>query len=248
MNIALPALVILLLLMPGFIIRSRFKIVERQSLDYSPFGLVFTEGITWAIALHTIWLAISLTCLGYTFQIENLLYLISADPNKTSIAISFIKDKTELLAFYFLSLYATCYTLPPIIRLIISGLRVDKFESKLSWIFRFHKAPWYYLLSGADFDKDEKPDLVAVSAIVDVAGSPYLYTGQLDEYYLDENGKLDRLILSNTMRRTLDKDKSRDNGELIEDRFYPIDGDYFVLRYDEAITLNIRYIKLNVLD
>jgi hypothetical protein len=29
-----------------------------------------------------------------------------------------------------------------------------------------------------------------------------------------------------------------------EERFYPIDGDNFVLRYSEAITLNVQYVKL----
>ena len=28
-----------------------------------------------------------------------------------------------------------------------------------------------------------------------------------------------------------------------EERFYPIDGDYFVLRYAEAITLNVQYLR-----
>ncbi|SMC74176.1 PEP-CTERM protein-sorting domain-containing protein [Polynucleobacter kasalickyi] len=51
MNFALPATLILLILLPGFIVRSRFKRVKKQSLDFSPFGLAFTEGICWAIFL-----------------------------------------------------------------------------------------------------------------------------------------------------------------------------------------------------
>ena len=55
MNFALPALVVFALLLPGFIARSQIKVVERQSLDYSPFGQVVTEAVVWAAALHTVW-------------------------------------------------------------------------------------------------------------------------------------------------------------------------------------------------
>ena len=40
MNVALPALVIFLLVLPGFVFRSRFKRAERTALDYAPFGRV----------------------------------------------------------------------------------------------------------------------------------------------------------------------------------------------------------------
>lgn len=51
MNFTLSATLILSILLPGFLIRSRFKRAEKQSLDFSPFGLAFTEGICWAIFL-----------------------------------------------------------------------------------------------------------------------------------------------------------------------------------------------------
>lgn len=44
------------------------------------------------------------------------------------------------------------------------------------------------------------------------------------------------------MRRPLEADKPVSSA--VESRFYPVDGDYFVLRYTETITLNIQYIKL----
>jgi phage gp45-like len=54
------------------------------------------------------------------------------------------------------------------------------------------------------------------------------------------------LILQQVLRRPLSKDKSVDqNGTRPgNERFYPVDGDNFVLRYSEAITLNVQYVKL----
>lgn len=50
MNVALPALIVFLLLLPGFIFRTNLKRSERTSLDYSPFGHVVAEAVLWALA------------------------------------------------------------------------------------------------------------------------------------------------------------------------------------------------------
>lgn len=68
----------------------------------------------------------------------------------------------------------------------------------------------------------------------------------LEDFFFDEGGALDRLVLSNVSRRQLTSDKivSPEMEEVNELRFYAVEGDYFVLRYSEAITLNIQYLKL----
>jgi len=43
MNVALPALIVFFLLLPGFVFRTNLKRVERTSLDFSPFGQLVTE-------------------------------------------------------------------------------------------------------------------------------------------------------------------------------------------------------------
>jgi hypothetical protein len=92
------------------------------------------------------------------------------------------------------------------------------------------------------------PDFI--SAIVEVAKEAVLYVGILDDFYFDSEGQLDRLILQQVLRRPLSKDKSVEPSGAGEEkeRFYPIDGDNFVLRYSEAITLNVQYVKLTAAD
>ena len=97
MNVALPTLVTFIILLPGFILRSRFKRIERSTLDYSPFGQIAIEGV-------------------------------------------------------------------------VTKFKLDREGLFCSQFFRFHGAPWYYLLTGADFSKEEVPDLIVLTAIVDVAG------------------------------------------------------------------------------
>jgi len=81
---------------------------------------------------------------------------------------------------------------------------------------------------------------------VNVSGKAYLYTGILEEFFVNAEGKLDRVVLQEVMRRPIAADKNAPEAEAgaPSPRFYPIDGDYFVLRYSEAITLNIEYVKL----
>lgn len=245
MNVALPAFVLFIVLLPGFIVRSRFKRVERASLDYSPFGQVVIEAVLAACVLHAVWLFASSHFAGYTFKPETLLRLVSADPLGQASAAHDVAASWNVVSYYFGTLLAVSYFVPVVIRFGITSGRLDRSGHPLSKICRFNRAPWYYLLTGADFQLNDVPDLISVSAVVDLAGTPVLYTGFLDDFYLDEDGVLDRMILQGVTRRPFDADKTTASGldSSSLERFYTVDGDYFVLRYSEAITLNIEYIK-----
>lgn len=248
MNIALPALVVFVILLPGFIARSRHKQAERLSLDYSPFGAVVSEAVVWALALHLLWLGTAWLVAGRVLRPEVLFQLLSSDAAAQSRALQALAAQMAPVAAYFASLIAFAQFGPTAWRALIVRFGLDRIGSRGSRWLRFDEAPWYYLLSGADFPAANRPDFIAVSAIVDVAGRPMLYTGILDDYFIDRDGQLDRLILQDVMRRPLDADKPRSDSAaaatVAGERFYRVDGDYFVLRYAEAITLNIEYIQL----
>lgn len=248
MNIALPALVAFIVLLPGFIARSRIKFVEQTSLDYSPFGRVVSEAVMWALVLHVAWIYGAQKLTGDQFMPEIFLGLLSSSPAPQSKAIEFISNQPGGIVSYFISLLAFSFLAPSLVRRFITKYRLDRSESRWAWLFRFDDAPWYYILTGADYPPGEEPDFVVVSAIVDVAKQPILYRGVLEDFFFDENGQLDRLVLSKVMRRPLigaDKPASEDLGtKPLEDRFYQIDGDTFIIRYADTITLNIQYVNL----
>ena len=98
----------------------------------------------------------------------------------------------------------------------------------------------YYLFSGLDQPKDDVTDGTMVEAIVEFKEGSYLYAGVLDGYELNEHGQLDRLTLIWAQRRKFECDR-----EYHETRSYPIEGDVFVLRYDDVKTLNITYLSLD---
>jgi len=245
MNIALPALVVFALLLPGFIARSRIKRAERSSLDYSPFGQIVTEAVLWAGGLHLLWLAFAGLLFGRQVQPSLLLGLLVSDAPSQARAIANLTVEAGWVAGYFGSLISFAYLAPALARAAIIRWRLDRAGAPLSPLLRFHAAPWYYLLTGADFPPGEEPDCIVVSGIVNISGKPWIYMGILDDFFLDPEGRLDRMVLQEVMRRPLEADKqSGTPAEQELARFYVVDGDYFVLRYAETITLNVEYIKL----
>lgn len=244
MNFALPAILLFAILLPGFVARSRLKRVERTIIDHSPFGHAVTEGVLLAAVLHSVWIFGMDHLTQWSFMPENLFPLFSLNPAVQGKALLELGYQFNHVAGYFLSLLFGSYIIPTAIRQLITHFSLDIHDNTLSRMLRFNGAPWYYLLSGTGFEEDKRPDMVAISAFVDVAGEAYLYVGLLEEYFVDQEGNLDRLVLSEVSRRPISKDKDLSQDDKKSDRFYPIDGDYFVLRYSEAITLNVEYIKL----
>lgn len=249
MNVALPALVIFLLFLPGFIFRDRFKRTERTALDYAPFGRVVAEAVLWALVLHACWLAGAWIFRDQYFHLETLMELLSASPGAQAHAIEAIRQRAAWVAAYFSSLFLASVLAPSFLRNLITRFRLDRSGQWLTPFVRFNDAPWYYLLTGADFSEEDLPDLIKISAIVDVAGQPYLYQGFLDDFFFNPDGELDRLVLQDVTRRPLTNDKPSAVAGVqttaADNRFYPVDGDYFVLRYNEAITLNVVYLKFS---
>ncbi|GGY51328.1 hypothetical protein [Pseudoduganella albidiflava] len=254
MNVALPALVIFFIFLPGFIFRIRFKRVERTSLDFSPFGRIAAGAVMSAAVAHLLWLSFTYWLFGQRFEPIVLMQLLSSAPASQVAAASAVAADFSWIAAYFGTLLFASFAFPILLRSAITNYRLDRASSPLRPMLRFHEAPWYYLLTGADFPEEEAPDFVIVAAIVEVGRDAMLYTGVLDSFFFDSDGQLDRLVLQGVARRPLarDKDTSDDEaedkaasaGRADTGRFYPVDGDSFVLRYSEMITLNVQYVHL----
>ncbi|HWP20776.1 MAG TPA: hypothetical protein VNO84_16725 [Burkholderiaceae bacterium] len=241
MNIALPAFVIFVLLLPGFIFRSGLKRIEREIVDYSPFGRVVVEATLWNLLLHLLWLGASDLLVGEQVRLAWVLSLLSSHAPTQVQAILEVERDTGLVLAYFGSLYLFAYAAPRGLRAAVSRFRLDRVGSRWSRFVRFSEAPWYYLLTGADFAAEDEPDFILVSAIVNVGDQPYIFRGMLEEFFVSREGALDRLVLASVERRPFGPEQDKDTPD--EEVFYPIEGDYFVIRASEIVTLNIQYVR-----
>ncbi|NLZ11089.1 MAG: hypothetical protein GX086_07135, partial [Alcaligenaceae bacterium] len=207
-------------------------------------------------------LGISHIIFDKTVRIDVLVRLLSTGAVAKDHAL--LAKDAPWIAAYFFSILMLSIGLSSLVKHLVSRFRLDRANGRLSKFFRFRRAPWYYLLSGADFAKHETPDFIQIAAVVQLDGQSFIYQGILEHYYTDETGQLDRLVISNASRRSLKNDDASllarrpHNQESAKDstgiakrkknrptaRFYPIIGDYFILHYDEVVTLNVRYFKL----
>jgi hypothetical protein len=168
------------------------------------------------------------------------------------------------VGLYFFTQFVFAYLLGLIAHVFVRGHGLDhRFR-----VLRFDN-PWFYLLSGESlkavlpdrpkkwwgrrpqwwfFGRPKKADVVKISAAVRQGNDVYLYVGQLESFEFDRTGQLDRLVLNQASRRLLSRDRKVQEGYELDpqrdDRFYPIETFFFVIRYADICTLNVEFIVL----
>ena len=71
----------------------------------------------------------------------------------------------------------------------------------------------------------------------------FLYYGVLEDFYLASSGQLDRVVLSDAMRRPIELDKPLSTDSSVA-RFYEIKGDRLILKYEDIKNINIEYLYI----
>jgi len=246
-NIAFPAVLLFLLVIPGFLFRSRFRKEEATDLDFRPFAHQTVVSIIFASGFHIVWLTLIFYFTNYRVDFALLLALVAG--HKEEAGLPLLKkavDEPLAITAYFLSMFITSYLLGGGLQYLVKWLELDR-KGPLASFLKF-KTPWYYLFSGLKEEDRKDFDGVYVAAIVALKESAYLYQGLLVDYSVDKNGCLDRMVLRDASRRPFREDYDNNVDSPDADRFYNIAGHYFVLLYEEAITLNVRYIKVEDVD
>jgi len=237
MNVALSAVVVFFIIAPGFAFRSRYRRIERTSLDYAPLGETVLQGVAFAAFLHLIWLGVA-RLFGWVPSLGDVLLLLGSDLHAQSLAIERVASHQYPVFIYFLTILFVPIALAPFVRRFAERRGWHLPESRLFRIFGID-APWYYLLR---VHAAQRGVDALVAAIVNFGGKCYVVRGFVSDFFVKPNGELDRIVLEFADRRPLEAD--RDDGDPDErERYYQIEGDSFVLRYSEAITLNVQYVK-----
>lgn len=82
----------------------------------------------------------------------------------------------------------------------------------------------------------QKLDLVWIDALVKTENLEIIYIGVLEDYVLSKEAGLDRLYISETRRKLLQEDNTKET---------PIPGHFFCLDFSHVVNLNIRYVFLD---
>lgn len=220
----LSALLIILFFLPGFIFNLGYYNSESIPLNFSlSHKTVVSLFVT--LILHAIGLTILVYCLNETLHFNYFFMLLSGMGSE--LVRSLTNHTIAFAITYLIFLYAVALATGIFLRWAVKKYRFDRYP-----LFRID-SPWYYLFKG-----EGQADGVKIAATMEIAGESFLYVGILSGFFIDKEGNLDRLMLISAARRPLKKDKDASSET---ERFYPLDGHYFILKYAEMKNLNIEY-------
>lgn len=244
MNIALPTLVLLILLIPGFLFR-RFYFSGEFSREY--FKQNFSDLILPSLIISGI---INTFC--YT-----IIYVLGYHSDAVPAISTLLSGTTDSLKIskaintLFLNFYpGLSYFLFTGLTGALSGffakylIRTYKLDRKYK-LFRFQNE-WHYLFSGEILDFPEIQgnarivEFTFVDALVNTSEGSVIYSGYLSSYVLSSSTGIDRIYLSDARRRYL----KNDNKQEVDERYYELPGDFFVLFASEIINLHVSYYSI----
>ncbi|RCJ10461.1 hypothetical protein DDK22_00410 [Cupriavidus necator] len=228
----------------------------------TPFGTTVLKSVAFAIVMNAAVGIIAGWVLGYQLYLGDAVRILSGTAAVNTVPperYRWLNEHPWPVLSYFCATYLLAFVLAVVRREAVRRLELDSPNSRFFPEYFRQQAPWYYLFSGIDVGGGTRPDAVVVSVLVSLKDATYLYTGLLEDYEVKDDGELDRIILSETMRRKIledraqpdedsnQHDQSDSNGASQKERFYPIDGDRFILRASEWTTLNVKFLAVEQL-
>lgn len=252
MDLALPALVFLVLATPGFaFLRAYQRGLEGLPVKPRSFGEEVAIGLLVSIMLHVIWFALSAPLrwwLSLEFDHVALGRLLTGeygkDGKELGPTVSSVYLHAPALVAHFASLIAVSVAL---------GFGAHRWVAthrrlRAVWPLAFNDE-WHRLLTSGRFTRAgatqaESNVFAEISAIVPTGQGDYLYRGILPgpkQIIFNAEGDIDRFVLVAVARRKLEQDETAGDGD---SRFYAVKGDLFVLRYAETKTLNVNFLAL----
>jgi hypothetical protein len=248
-NFALPAITLLLLLLPGILaVQGFLGRIGRKTSD--PVG---QAGLTWAglVALliapviHLLLTGVLRAFDAPPPDLHAIMVLLSGrfdDQGEFQRAINAVIGSSGQITAYFLLASLLGLIFGSITQRLVRRMQLDRTFPA----FRF-ASDWHYLFEGEIRSDLPRPDFVVVAATVEHAGTAYLYVGVLRHYAVDRQGELARLHMNSVVRRPIGEDRMPGQEQHIPDqsgRFYPITGDELVIVFRDVRTLNVRYMYM----
>lgn len=241
MGLGLSALTALLLLLPGIAFVFGLNRVLSPASPPSPFAQHFSVELIFAIFaavfLHLLGVALvhGMALLGWSSfpAAAHALLLLAGDLKApaASAALRGVENHPIGIGFYFLLLTLAGYGL---------GRLVNRLVPRRS------HSDWAELLSGRFENADGQIAFVVLTTEVFHGDATWLYSGYLDDYLVDREGRLERVVFRGYAARRLlradEADEPQDDPTFVAPpRWTEIPGEIFVLQMSNARTINVDY-------
>jgi hypothetical protein len=234
MDIALPALIIFIIVLPGIAFIWAFNDKRFKFKAKRDFINTISSALIPSLFIHIVGIYVA-NCWSYTHvKTEAIGYLLLGtedDSHKKMIFNAIFESKGRIMVYFIITCVAT-YLLGKLLFILIKEKRLDL---KFPTIFKFDE--WFYYLSGQVLSLRGIPVKESVDAVIadvlTVAGSSTtLYSGFIERYTLNNQG-IETLGLIHV-------------GRWEKKKLILLPGDYLVLQGKDIINLHFRYVKVDV--
>ena len=245
MNFALPTIILLLMLVPGFLFRRLYYSGE-FSKEY--FKQNFTDylfpSLIFSVLIHLFCQSL-IRMFGYKISLWPLFLLVGSNGSSSETGLAFLQIYKNIyhLFFYFTFTAFTGAVLGLFSKYIVRKLKLDRKYQ----LFRYQNE-WHYVFTGEILDfpnisgqSNVQPEVQYVDALVKTAEGSILYSGYLSHYVLSSSNGIDQLYLSDVKRRYLKDDHQPEN----IDPYYYMPGNFTIIPYAQVMNLNITYYRFN---
>jgi len=240
MNLALSALIIIILLLPGSVfIKSYYTAFKEKVADYQiSFNELALKGLIFSLFIHSSAICI-IKILGYEIDFSFLYNIIISKDEFRNADFS-----NNVLQFFLYN------TLIIIFSFLISKLAktiVRKNNLDLKYHSLNYTNYWFFIFSGRFFieqntDKlSENVDLIWVDVLLD---NDVIYSGFLiDFYYSSKENELETLILKNAQKIICNHSSDGITNKSVTSDPQDIPGDFFILPMNKMVNINVYYIN-----
>lgn len=238
-NIAFTTLVVLLLAIPGYLVR-RFYFLEEFTKDVLRKSLTeeIYQSILYSLPFHLL-MVLTIDALyikgfipiyvDYELILRFLSGMAVSDPEGVTKAADSFNRYLPFMAMYLVITATMAMTCGEVLRVVVWRYKLDV---KLPSLFRFPNH-WLYTFTGRDWNKDHEYQFVVLDVMCSLTKEKTrLYRGVVFGFDTNNNGELEQIHLGLAYREEFKKE---------DESFYwePIPGDILVLKYDCVQNLNI---------
>jgi hypothetical protein len=252
-NIAFSALVLVLLLLPGGLLRYGYLRGLFRRSPVPTMGL--TDQLGWVLAssvtVHVIALNFFAVNVDYKVLLpimvgqfgKNAEYLDNAVNTWATAQLTFL----NYISISAVTAYVTGVALHWVVRSTGLDRRFTLLRFSNDWFYTLDQRVNSFVIKRGLFRLPvyAEPD-VWIATIVETKEATYLYRGIVTDYYLDDKGNLDRLEIRGAIRRKISDDRKPNQPAVLngdgDKRYYSIEGDRLILRATEIRTLNVQYL------
>jgi hypothetical protein len=258
MNIALGAMLLFLLFIPGLLFRTAFLKSDslKSNIDTTVLNELLFVSVP-ALVLHLCGMLIVEAYLEVEVRLDQFYYLITGAKDSTQIDFEVIKSSLPGFTGYLILASVVAVSLGMILQRVVIHWDLD---SKYPFLRLSNE--WERLLSGRVLGPTYHKEIEFIQVDVLTSGDEgdMLYCGILEKYTLNSKVGLENIYMSSVYRRRLSSDyqaaSEHATGFPIEEdadpmadvlskdtdaRYYNMPGDYFMIPISEVKNINITY-------